>query len=113
MASAKRSREFTAADFEQVRPGVLKLRGHHVYAADTDLQETCEQCKGTGRVAKKTCGACSGRRRVHPLRNVEWGVPGTAWGVVATAGNLDDLVDSLNDGACGYLEQPTYVRLSG
>jgi hypothetical protein len=122
MAIVNQSRAFTAADFEQVRPGVLKLKGHHVYAADAGLLEKCEQCDGRGstlhdatkgRKVWRTCGACSGRRHVHPLRNVQWGVPGTAWGLAARASNLNDLVDSLNDEARGYLKQPTYVALYG
>jgi hypothetical protein len=113
MAIADRSRAFTAADFEQIRPGVLKLKDHHVYAADAGLKEPCEQCQGKGRVERRPCGACSGRRRVNPLRNVQWGVPGTAWGLAARASNLNDLVDSLNDEARGYLKQPTYVALYG
>jgi hypothetical protein len=121
MRIADESRRFTAADFEQVRLGVFQLRGHHVYAADADLREPCDQCDGTGktlhaiapgRKVSRPCGACSGRRLVSPLRNVEWKVPGPAWGRVATASNLEELVDSLNHDPCRYLEQPTYVRLN-
>jgi hypothetical protein len=48
MAIADKSRTSTIVDFERIRPGVFKLQGHHVYAADAGLMEPCKQCGAKG-----------------------------------------------------------------
>jgi hypothetical protein len=122
MTTPNESRTFTTADFEPIRPGVFRLRDHHVYAAGVELKEPCEHCDGRGKTLAtaaggrkfyRPCGACYGRRLVNPLRNLEWGVPAPPWGVAARASSLEDLAASLNDDACGHLEHPTYVTLYG
>jgi hypothetical protein len=117
---ATESRQYTTADFEEIRPGVFRLKGHHVYAAGHGLKEACEPCEGKGKVQGlsasgrkvwRKCGWCHGRGQVDPLRNIERGVPRTGTHIVTMASDLDDLVRSLNRDTAGYLKQPTYVSL--
>jgi hypothetical protein len=82
MTIADESRTFTAADFEEIRPGVLKLRDRDVYVVRHGAVEPCEGCGGAGKVASvarsgrkswRKCTPCKGRGECDPMWNLQRG----------------------------------------
>lgn len=111
---------FTIEDLKEIKPGVFKLDGHHVYVASRNLKEACVVCGGKGKrqshsaTGRKTwvkCGGCFGRGETNPLNNVERTVPKTGWSCQGMTLSLDDAVKSLNSDVCGWLKQPSYIHI--
>jgi DnaJ-class molecular chaperone len=115
---------FTVEDFKEMRAGLLKLDGHHVYVGSRKVKEPCAHCSGkgktqsqsrTGRKVWQKCSVCWGEGHVNPLRNVELTVPKTGWSCTTMELSLQQWVDRMNDhakaGLNDYLTQPTYVTI--
>jgi hypothetical protein len=49
-------------DFEEVEPGIVKLKCGEIYAHDY-RQETCHTCQGTGQQGGQMCDGCGGEGR--------------------------------------------------
>jgi hypothetical protein len=115
------TRTFTSADFEEVRPGLYRLKGHQFYAARAGIKETCQRCEGKGKVPStspsgrkswRQCGTCQGKGQVDALNNAMLDAPRVGY-MVCHAADLDKLASDLNRPTCDYLHQPTFVSLYG
>jgi hypothetical protein len=125
--NATETRQFTVEDMEEIRPGVFKLKGHHVYAAHQDLKETCEACNGKGKVqgssstGRKTwmhCPCNRGRGRfgeTNPLNNIMRSLPRTGGHTQSMAKDLEGAVEDLNNGVhvFDFEKHPILVYLWG
>jgi hypothetical protein len=121
---ATESRPYTMADFEEIRPGVFQLRGHHLYASAEEETEACEACGGRGKVPGTSrsgrkvwrgCTWCFGKGRTGALRNVELSVPKTGTCVYSMDRDMEGVIARLNSPVqvSDYLKQPTYIHLYG
>jgi hypothetical protein len=101
-----------ALDFDEVAPGIFKMRGGNVYAHG-GRQEACQGCGGTGQVKVAPdfgrrdvrCSRCFGRGHCNAMENyaaanaVE--TPGGMW-TTSTYDDLDHVRDSFVRGDIGH-----------
>jgi hypothetical protein len=115
---AKGETMFSVSDFKELRPGLFKLDGHHVYVGSENAVEPCEDCHGEGKVqdprpgrkTRRQCSTCKGKGETSPLKNVALTVPRTTQTSAGFADDLETFVRRLNKDS-SYLTQPTYIRI--